>query len=328
MNPTNRPARTPRAAFNLAAIIGARQRRRALVGFLLILGALTLALLIFLLDPLLEALRDDAELVALFDSAPNVAPGAAVWIAGHEVGEVRSLEFLPLAGPQDTSRLALVLVLPRDQLRHVRADASVRLTSASLIGEPAVDIRPGSAAAPPVQPGDTLRAEPLLTSAAVRARAAAVRAGLDSLVQETGPLAGHARARMAVIARVQEGFAGTQRELDALAHTLATSPAAAAAGDVEVQRALERLRAAAGVVGSATAPGSGPARAMTAFQPLARHTSELSARLDSLRLRGTPNGTLVRLQNDSALAVALRRARAELDSLIADAKRRPFRYVF
>ena len=327
VNTFNRGARTPRPAFNLAAAIGARQRRRSLIGLLLIALVVTLAVVIFLIDPLRRALRDDVELIALFDAAPAVTPGAPVWIAGHEVGTVEMLEFLPLAAA-DAPRLALVLRLPRARLEHVRADATVRLRSASLTSEPAVDILPGSALAPPAQPGDTLRAEPLLTAAELRTRVAAVRSAADSLRAETTPLAAAARERMLVIGHAQAGFARVQSGFDELSRTMAASPAASFAASDEVGRAIERLRLAGATVTDASGAGSGMQRAILAFEPLATHSADLRARLDSFMSRGAPNGTLARLQNDSALSVALQRARAQLDSLIADVNANPFRYVF
>ncbi|HEU5208806.1 MAG TPA: MlaD family protein [Longimicrobiales bacterium] len=327
MNSSIRGARSPRPAFNLAAVLGARQRRRTLIGMLLIAVSVVLAVLIFLLDPLRQMLRDDVELVALLDAAPALSPGAAVWIAGREVGSVETLEFLPLGG-NGAPRLALVLRVPRDRLSIIRRDATVRIASASMAGDAVVDILPGSAGAPPIQPGDTLRAEPVLTAAELRTRIAAVRAASDSLRVETRPVAAAARARMLGLTRVQSGFARVQGGLDELSRTIAESPAATLAASDDVDRALQRLRAAGAVITDAGGAESGVRRTIAAFQPLAGHSAELGARIDSLMARGSPNGTLARLQADSALAVALRRTRLQLDSLIADARANPFRYVF
>jgi len=322
-----REARTPRPAFNLAAVLGARQRRRTLIGLLIMSVIFVVAVLIFLMDPLRRALRDEVELVALFDSAPSIGRGAAVWIAGHEAGRVETLEFLPLAG--DTSpRLALLLRIPRDRLPMLRADATVRISSASVAGDPAVDILPGNADAPPLQPGDTLRAEPTLTRAELRQRVARVRAASDSLRMESRPLAAAARERMIGLARVQTRFARVQAGLDELSRTIDQSPLTAFTASDDVGRALERLRLAGGVVADARGAESGMQRTVAAFQPFLAHSAELRARIDSLMARAGPNGTLARLQSDSAIAVALRRTRVQLDSLIADARANPFRYVF
>src|SRR5690606_23857943 len=251
-----REARTPRPAFNLAAVLGARQRRRTLIGLLIMSVIFVVAVLIFLMDPLRRALRDEVELVALFDSAPSIGRGAAVWIAGHEAGRVETLEFLPLAG--DTSpRLALLLRIPRDRLPMLRADATVRISSASVAGDPAVDILPGNADAPPLQPGDTLRAEPTLTRAELRQRVARVRAASDSLRMESRPLAAAARERMIGLARVQTRFARVQARLDELSRTLGQSPLTAFTASDDVGRALERLPPGSRVVADERGAGSG-----------------------------------------------------------------------
>lgn len=323
------PTRLPRAPFNLAVVAVARQRRRTLGGLLLILGLAAGALLVFFMDPLLSTLRDDAELIALFESAPDVAPGAQVWIAGRPQGTVRSVEFLPLTEPSQP-RLVLVLSVSRSGLRHVRQDASVQLTSERMVGDPVVDILPGSPGASPIEPGDTLRAAVKLSSAEVVARAAALRAAVDSLLGAAAPVNERARDRMAALARVQAGFAGSQRELARLSASLAASPMMNLTSDPAVERALSRLRAASAELRTSSGAGADPAvaRVQAAFAPLTRHAGELSARLDSLRMLAAPNGTLTRMQNDSALAVAIRGAQAQLDSLIAEARANPARFVF
>ncbi len=328
MNPTNRFDRAPHEAFNLAVALGARQRRRTLVGLLMIAALTFVALLIFFMDPLLAALRKDAELVALFDTAPKVVPGAAVWVAGRPVGVVSAVEFLPVPSTDQGPRVALILTVPERDLPQIRSDAGVRITSEGLISDPVVDIIPGSSNAPPIEAGDTLIAEHRLTAADVMARSAELRAAVDSLLLAARPLSASARERMAALARVQAGFAGTQRELDVLSATLAASPAIGLVDDAAVSRALARLRTAGTEISTLSGEETGVARVRQAFTPLARHAAELSAHLDSLRRASTPNGTLARLQSDSALAVAIRGAQAQLDSLIAEARADPLRYVF
>lgn len=291
------------------------------------LGLLAVALLIFFMDPLLAALRDDVELTALFESAPRVVPGAEVWIAGHRVGSVTTVAFLPVPDSGDP-RLALTLAIPRDRLSQVRRDATVRLTSARLVGEPVIDILPGSPDAPPFEAGDTLFAEPEPTGADIVARAAALRAAVDTLLLASAPVNERARARMAALGRIQAGFAGTQRELEQLSATMAASPALALAHDPAVTRALARMRSVRAELGASGPRDTAMARMQSAFGPLTRHAAELSSRLDALRAMGGDNGTLARLQNDSALAVALRSAQAQLDSLIAEARDNPARFVF
>jgi hypothetical protein len=64
--------------------------------------------------------------------------------------------------------------------------------------------------------------------------------------------------------------------------------------------------------------------------------ARLQLRADSLGMQlaaaslalENPNGTLARMQQDTALTRALNAARAQLDSLMADMRSNPLRYVF
>lgn len=326
MSDWKRAAPAPRP-YNLAAAQEGRQRRRNVVGALLIAGLVVGAAAVFFMDSLLSLLRREAILVAEFEAAPNIGVGAPVWIAGRPVGSVTRVEFLPVRGTGAAPRLALTLAVPASRLDQVRRDAAVQITSVRMISAPVVDILPGSPGEPPIAAGDTIRPRPTLTREEVTARAAALKTAADSLLAAVAPLRGRARERMAALAGVQAGFAGTQRELDALSAALAGSPALAFTEDPALARAIERMRAASANVSDITG-NEDVARVRAALAPLTRHARELGVHLDSLSAAAGPNGTLARMQNDSALAVAMRGARAQLDSLIAEARSNPFRFVF
>jgi hypothetical protein len=87
----------------------------------------------------------------------------------------------------------------------------------------------------------------------------------------------------------------------------------------ELPRLIERAR---GSAGGAADVGAALARLQARADTLADRLAEAGAALDN------PNGTLARMQQDSALVRAIHAARAELDSLVADARRNPLRYVF
>src|SRR5690606_19488800 len=139
-----------------------------------------------------------------------------------------------------------------------------------MISAPVVDILPGSPGEPPITAGDTIRPRPTLTREEVTARAAALKAAAASLLVAVGPLQGRARERLTALAGIQSGFAGTQRELDALSAGLARSPALAFAEDPALARAIERMRTASAEV-SAIAGNDDVARVRAALAPLTRH---------------------------------------------------------
>lgn len=313
---------------NLAADADARQQRHTLKGLLLIAALAAITLVLFLLDPLIAALRSDREVVVVTREALAIGPGAPVWIAGHTVGAVSTVEFLPVTGPDTEPRLALTLLVASGDASQIRRDAEVRITSANMVGKPVIDILPGSPSAPALAANDTLYMREPFSNAELIAQATGLRAAMDSLIVAAEPVSARAAERMAGLTRIQESFAGSQAELARLSDAIAGSAALAFTEDPALARALQRLRRAGADVATLTGDGGNAARVHAAFAPLAAHAARLSAQLDSLRLGGGANGTFARMQNDSALAVALRLTQAQLDSLIAEAKSNPLRFVF
>jgi phospholipid/cholesterol/gamma-HCH transport system substrate-binding protein len=308
-----------------------RQNRRVLHGALLIAALLASAVLIFMLDDLVDMFRRDYAVVAVVSDAAGITDGSAVWIAGKEVGTVTTVAFLP-SGPDTTARIALTLELPRRLQAQVRRDSPVRVTSATLIGARVVDILPGSATAPAAAPGDTLRQRKRLSADEVTARAAAVRAGLDSVMAELRPLAAPASARIADTQRALAAVELAMAEATRLQADIAAGPAAALLADTAFTAALDRVRSHADALPllieqvQVRSAATGEVRA--ALARLQARAAALSAALDAATAQAGPNSSLARFQQDTALSRALTAARAELDSLLAEVRRNPLRFVF
>lgn len=309
----------------------ARQGRRALLGGAIILGLMALAAGIFLLDDIAARFRSSYQVVAVLPEAPRLVPGSRVWVAGSDVGDVRTVALLP-ARPDGEAAVALVLRLPGRVRAQVRQDSRVRITSVNLLGAPVVDISPGNASAAALRPGDTLYAARQPSGAAVLARAARFRSTLDSALAELRALQGPAERRLASYQRVRLQLAAAQAEYQHLRDQLQASPLAAGWRSGELSTALDQgratvtelLRALASVQERMRASGLSANASALGARTAALQRS-LAALQDTMRQGG---GTLDRLGRDSALVRALAGARLELDSLLADVRRRPLRYVF
>jgi len=308
-----------------------RQGKRALLGGAIILLLLGLATAIFLLDDLIAHFQASYELVAVLPEAPRLVAGSRVWVGGNDVGEVRTVALLP-AQPDTGATVALVVRLPGRVRNQVRQDSRVRITSVSLMGAPVVDITPGSAGAAVLRPGDTLRPRHRLAGAVVLARATALGAALDSALAELRALQPDVQRRLASLERVRGRLAAAQSEYRQLQRDLRASPLLAGVQSGDLSAALARSGHSLGSLLQALqqlqerARGHGLSTNTTALAAraaaLQRSLGELQA---ALRAQG---GTLDRLARDSALVRALAGARMELDSLLADARRRPLRYGF
>jgi phospholipid/cholesterol/gamma-HCH transport system substrate-binding protein len=310
----------------------ARQSRRPLYGALLIAGIVAGALLIFFLEDLLGAFKRTYAIVALVPDAPGLAEGSPVWLSGKPIGEVRRVGFMP-TGADPQHRVWVRLRVPTRMQQHIREDSRVRVTSASLLGEQAVDIAPGSPGAPVLAAGDTLRARRALTAEQVTERAALVRAQLDSVLGELRALAPTAEARLAAARHAFTALDGAMAEAARLRADLQANPGAALLGDTAFTGALQRTRqhvdampAAAGRLGEQFR-ATGEAR--TALAQLQARADTLGAILDAAAaMLDSPDGFIGRSRHDPALRTAVEAARASLDSLVSEARRNPMRFVF
>ncbi len=309
-----------------------RQGRRELRGTVIILVLATIAAGIFFLDRLGALFHRTYTVVAVFPSAPGLRSGNPVWVAGIQSGTIRRIQLLPPG--QGTARVAVDLELKRSVAVQVRRDTRVRCASVRLIGEKVVELLPGTPGAPRLADGDTLQGAvpPAADSVMIKARAA--RLALDSLMTEARPLRKHlaermtrmrALSRQTALARAE--LAELQAGLDngSLRHLMRLQARGGPLDRLqrrtaEVQRLLGRTRTNLSDARRRLAPGQ---------QSLMTHARQLQAELHELqRLMSQPVGTVGRMQKDSALQKAMAGARSQLDSLLVDARKHPWRFVF
>jgi ABC-type transporter Mla subunit MlaD len=311
----------------------ARQRKRAWYGGMLTLALVALALFIFFLDAILAQFERRYTVVVVMERAPpGLGDGSPVWIGGKEVGTVTAIGFLP-SGPDTLENVAVTVDLPRAARQQVRADSRVRLTSARLIGEPALDLVPGTPAAPVVQPGDTLRVQSRLSVAELSREAAVVRAQLDTTLRAARQLAPRVRTRMRQTRRAFAALESAMAEARSLQRAVDASPNLSLLGDPALRASLDHSRAQAHelarVLRAWRARTSAGGEVRAAVQRLQLHADSLRVQLDATAATlQAGNGTLARAQRDSALIRALHAARVELDSLVAETKRNPLRFFF
>ncbi|HEX7117990.1 MAG TPA: MlaD family protein [Longimicrobiales bacterium] len=310
---------------------GRRQGRRTLIGVLLILGTAAVAAFIILLDDLRRALTDTYTIVGVLPAADAVDAGTPVWIAGRPVGDVTRVELLPRE-TTDGERFAATLRIPTRYSRLVRRDSDLGLARPGLLGDPVVNLMPGSSAAPALAPGDTLvaRVPPGLDQ--VRAAADTLRRALDSLAAEGRALRSRARARAPAVDATLAALRDAGDELDALTAAYRQGPLADFLADTAIHASLDRIRAASDEIAARAdarlARLRDPALAAS-LRRLRARAATLRARADTLRaMLDEPRGFLGRWRNDPALRDAMTAVRAQLDSLIAEARSEPWRWVF
>jgi phospholipid/cholesterol/gamma-HCH transport system substrate-binding protein len=309
-----------------------RHTRRLVLGSLIIFLLFAGSLLIFFMDDLLAAFDRTYPLYVVMPGATGLVAESPVWVSGREVGRVTSIGLLP-AGNDTLARILISVELPVSVQSQVRTDSEVRLTSIGPISERVVDISAGSAAAAVIASGDTLLQATQVTGLQLTDRALIVKANLDTALAALQTHAPAIRARLQQTERAFAGLEAVMGEAGRLQIDLDANPGMALLRDPSFAASLEATRAHAaelplliGRLRDSTGPAAEVRTALARLQLRADSVQvQLAAAAAAL---DNPNGTLARIRQDTALLRALNDARAQLDSLIADMRSNPLRYVY
>ena len=304
------------------------------LGAIVVIAALTYVILVYGRLGRLDG--DTYRVFVRAEEARGIIKGSEVWLNGQKVGAVRDIEFLPPSVATDRRVLLEVELVERhgDAIRH-DSDITIR-SGGSLIGAPVVYLMAGSATSPVVAAGDTITARDPVDLESIAARYADASKELPAIGRDAQTVIG--------LLQSPEGTVGTFMAEGA-------PPGAAEVGS-RLGRLAGSLRNGRGTLGKAMG-GRGAlvararlamARADSVRQLLAsgstslgrfRRDSTLAETIGEIRdelsivgaLLEEPRGTLGRLGRDSALVAGVAEVQEELSVLLADVKRRPFRYL-
>lgn len=304
------------------------QGRRVLAGLLLLTVVIGITVFVFFLDDLLNAVERRYSLVTVFPSAPRLRVGAEVWIGGREVGRVKSISFMPVRQDSGAS-IAVQVEIATEHRSLVRADSKVRFGTARLIGDPAINITPGSVSQPVLQEGDTLFAQPQTGAAEALAGLMRLRQTVDSLLNSARALAPLAARSQARLARVTANLGRVQAEFAGLRAAFAGGSADQLLNDPALGEALERVTLTVSQLGpafqAAAARYTDPAMRQS-FTRLQQRAATISGQLTQLQQQ-LANGSLSRFARDSALMRAFHQVQVELDALVAETRLNPLRFL-
>lgn len=309
------------------------QKRSVLVGSAILITLAGASLLVFLAPTISRFLEPSIEVVALMDDAHALTRQSRVWVAGREVGTVTKVTVRGVEA-DSAERVAVRMQIPKKHTSQVRVDSEVRITSRRLIGQPVLDILPGSPNAAVIQHGDSLRVRPRGSVRGLLERAARLDASFQELFIDLKGVAPQADRRTEDIARIDRQFTAGATAFRELLADLQASPARMMS-DTTWQYLLERMHVNSRQLSEALARAADHARAAhrdarPSLDRLAMRIDSVSAVLADLQsgIAATGGGYLVRSQRDSAIVKGMHRAQAQLDSLIAETQRNPLRFWF
>jgi phospholipid/cholesterol/gamma-HCH transport system substrate-binding protein len=270
-------------------------------------------------------------------AARGVIRGTDVWLDGQKVGLVRNIDFRPPSVPQQ-ERLVLALEVLASAEPHLRLDSKVQIRPGlTLIGDQVVFISTGTAQMRAVTSGDTIHSHPAFD--------------FDAMTSE---FTGAARDFPAIIASVKLLTAQLQSAEGTLgAFGVDGGSADMGAVRAKAARLMARLSDSTSALGAAMSTGTDfvRERAQLAMarvdsirellgsghhslgrfrrdSSLVREVGELQVEMRRLQeLAASPTGTIGRVRGDSAITRGMHRDLASLDSLFADLKKHPLRYI-
>lgn len=271
---------------------GEQTARQVRVGILLIVSLLLLAFGIFQVGRLFDVFATRYPLVTLLESSGGLIAGSPVTLAGQRVGQVASIEFLPVGERRDSATVIARLSVNESVQSQIRGDSRVILETQGLLGDRFVNISPGSPGFEPLEPGDTIPSLPPLDYESVLRTAAATIEQVQDVVVDLRTLTNRLAAG--------EGTLGSLLTDDALYQRMAATTA-------ELADLLRAVNRSDGTL----------ARVIRDPQLYDRMNTTL-ARLDSLgavALQG--DGSLGRLMRDDSLYEGLLGVVGRADSTLA-----------
>jgi hypothetical protein len=271
------------------------------------------------------------------DAARGLIKGSDVWLDGQRVGLVKRISFRP---PTTTQKERLVLALDvLDFARgHVRADTRVQIRAGgNVIGNQVVYLSSGSATQQGLADGDTLRGGQQTDMEGMTSDAALASKEFPRILENVTLLAAGLRSIEGTLGafgldtmsnrRIAALKARSGRIKDQLSDSRGSVRLAFRAKDHLLARAVQAMARVDTVRVLMTSDRQSIGR-FRRDSTLIREIAQLREEVAEVqRLAADPSGTIGRIRSDSAITRSIHRDLMALDSLMADMRKHPFRYI-
>lgn len=269
--------------------------------------------------------------------------GAPVTLAGQRVGQVSSIEFIPLERKTPGTNLEVKLAVAEKVREQIRRDSRVFIRPQGLLGDKYVDISPGTATAVVLAPGDTLVAEPTMDIEQLLARSASMLDSATLAVSDLRTLTSGLIAGEGTIGRLLKDdqlYAQLVVTTGALQRTLVqlNDPNGTFGRMVHDPALYNQLLGAISRVdslGALALGGNGTVGKLLSSDELYQSLFSTATRADSaitnlsgvLNRMTTGTGTFQKLATDPELYDSLLKAVVDLQTLLSDVRANPKKFV-
>lgn len=270
------------------------------------------------------------------DAARGVIRGTEVWLDGQRVGLVHAVRFRPpTVSPKE--RLVLDLDVLESARDAIRFDTRVQVRSGgTIIGDQVVYLTSGTTKTPEVASGDTIRAGEQPDIESMSSEAALAAREFPPILQNVKLLATQLHSAEGALGAFGLDHGGSElariearskRLLDGLSNGDGTIGAAMAAKP-ELEARATRAMAQFDSIRILLASGDHSLGRFRRDTTLIRDVGRIRAELfDAKQLADSGSGTVARLRTDSAVVRNVHQDYARVDSLFADMKKHPLRYI-
>jgi ABC-type transporter Mla subunit MlaD len=278
---------------------------------------------------------DKVRLFARTARAGGIMKGSEVWLAGQRIGKVAAIEFAP-PNSDTLARVILVMDILDDFLPQLRRDSDARIRAGgTLIGAQVVYLSPGTATAPQLAEGDTIATHPQDDFEGVTSRIAIASRQFPAIIENVKLINQQLETARGTIGALgmDEGSTSlhTFRNNAARLNRVMTSSNGSigrAIGDGGLMDRAQRTIARADSVRRLLSEGRGNFGRFQRDSTLVRTIADVRDDVSIVRaLLAEARGTAGRAGADRAITVQLSRAQQQMDSLFADIKKHPLRYV-
>jgi phospholipid/cholesterol/gamma-HCH transport system substrate-binding protein len=261
--------------------------------------------------------------VCYFPNVNGLVTGAPVWLAGVEVGNVKSLEFVNL-DPQ--RRVRVVCTAKRSVWDMITVDSRVQLGTIGFLGDKYVEILPGTKDLPAIESGDTLHAQEAKSAEAMFGAGREAFDDVGSMIKEVDTLLSRMNRGEGTLGRIASDEQ-LYTEMTRLLANLTRLSDDLHKNQERLTGSIEKMANSVGRLSDQVADNTGTLGKLMNDPALYDNLAATSARLDTIMYRiNDAEGSMGLLVNDTALYVEVTNLMARINNLVTDIENNPRKY--
>ena len=312
-----------------------RRWRELLPGALALAAVIGAALAVLIFGRVGALHGDKVRLFARTARAAGIMHGSEVWLAGQRIGQVVKVDFAP-PSTDTLERVVVVMDVLREYMSQLRRDTDAQIRAGgTLIGAQVVYLTPGSAEAATLSENDTIPAHPQDDFEGVTSRIAIASRQFPAIIENVKLINEQldmARGTITALG-MDEGATSLQqfRQNAARLNRVVTSSNGSIGRALGDPGLLARAQTTLARADSIRVLLSSERSTVGRFQrdsTLLRSVADVRDEVTIIRaLLSQARGTAGRATADKAITQQLTRTQQQMDSLFADIKAHPLRYI-